>query len=89
MLNSYDKYSKDLTVASWNEVFKDKEFLNSLNGYGENWEDFKNHLGRLKTLEDFKNFKEQYGKDFEAEINVFCKNFVEQARQEQQRQPIE
>lgn len=84
-----DKYSKDLTVASWKEIFKDKEFLNSLSGYGEDWEKFKIALDKVKTLEDFKKFTEQYGKDFEAEINVFCKNFVEQARQEQQRQPIE
>lgn len=78
-----DKYSKNLAVVSWNELFKDKEFLNSLNGYGENWENFKIALGTLKTLEDFKKFKEQYGKEFEVEINILCKNFIEQEKQQQ------
>ena len=78
-----DKYSKNLTIVSWNELFKDKEFLNSLNGYGENWENFKIAYGNLRTLEDFKRFKEQYGKDFEVEINILCKKFIEQEKQQQ------
>ena len=78
-----DKYSKNLAVVSWNELFKDKEFLNSLNGYGENWENFKIALGALKTLEDFKKFKEQYWKDFEVEINILCKKFIELEKQQQ------
>lgn len=78
-----DKYSKNLAVVSWNELFKDKEFLNSLNGYGENWENFKIALGTLKTLEDFKKFKEQYWKDFEVEINILCKKFIELEKQQQ------
>ena len=80
-----DKYSKNLAVASWEELFKDKEFLNSLNGYGESWENFKIALGTLKTLEDFKKFREQYGKDFEVEINILCKDFIEQEKQQQNR----
>lgn len=78
-----DKYSKNLAVVSWNELFKDKEFLNSLSGYGENWENFKIALGTLKTLEDFKKFKEQYGKEFEVEITILCKKFIELERQQQ------
>lgn len=78
-----DKYSKNLSIVSWNELFKDKEFLNSLNGYGESWENFKTALGTLKTLEDFKKFKEQYGKEFEVEINILCKNFIEQEKRQQ------
>ena len=78
-----DKYSKNLAVASWNELFKDKEFLNSLNGYGESWDNFKTALGTLRTLEDFKKFKEQYGKEFEVEINILCKNFIEQEKRQQ------
>ena len=78
-----DKYSKNLTIVSWNELFKDKEFLNSLNGYGESWENFKIALGTLKTLEDFKNFKEQYGKEFEVEINILCKKFIELEKRQQ------
>ena len=78
-----DKYSKNLDVVSWNEIFKDKEFLNSLNGYGESWENFKIALGTLKTLEDFKKFKEQYGKEFEIEINVLCKKFIELEKRQQ------
>lgn len=78
-----DKYSKNLAIVSWNELFKDKEFLNNLNGYGENWENFKIALSTLKTLEDFKKFKEQYGKEFEVEINILCKNFIEQEKQQQ------
>ena len=72
-----DKYSKNLTIVSWNELFKDKEFLNNLNGYGKSWENFKIALGTLKTLEDFKKFREQYGKEFEVEINILCKKFIE------------
>ena len=78
-----DKYSKDLTVASWNELFKDKAFLNSLNGYGEDWDDFKVARDNIRTLEDFEKVKEQFGKDFGAEINVFCKEFVELEKQKQ------
>ena len=78
-----DKYSKNLAVVSWNELFKDKEFLNSLNGYGKSWENFKIALSTLKTLEDFKKFKEQYGKEFEVEINILCKNFIELEKQQQ------
>ena len=78
-----DKYSKNLAVVSWNELFKDKEFLNSLSGYDENWENFKIALGTLKTLEDFKKFKEQYGKEFEVEITILCKKFIELERQQQ------
>lgn len=78
-----DKYSKNLSIVSWNELFKDKEFLNSLNGYGKSWENFKTALGTLKTLEDFKKFKEQYGKEFEVEINILCKNFIEQEKRQQ------
>ena len=78
-----DKYSKNLTIVSWNELFKDKEFLNNLNGYGKSWENFKIALGTLKTLEDFKKFREQYGKEFEVEINILCKKFIEQDNQEQ------
>ena len=78
-----DKYSKNLSVVSWNELFKDKEFLNSLNGYGESWENFKIAYGNLRTLEDFKKFKEQYGKEFEVEINILCKNFIEQEKRQQ------
>lgn len=78
-----DKYSKNLVIASWNELFKDKEFLNNLNGYGESWENFKTALGTLKTLEDFKKFKEQYGKEFEVEITILCKKFIELEKQQQ------
>ena len=78
-----DKYSKDLTVASWNELFKDKEFLNSLNGYGEDWDDFKAARGNIRTLEDFEKFKEQFGKDFETEINIYCKEFIELEKRQQ------
>ena len=78
-----DKYSKNLTIVSWNELFKDKEFLNSLNGYDKNWDNFKIAYGNLRTLEDFKRFKEQYGKDFEVEINILCKKFIEQEKQQQ------
>ena len=78
-----DKYSKNLTIVSWNELFKDKEFLNSLNSYGESWENFKIALGTLKTLEDFKKFKEQYGKEFEVEINILCKKFIELEKRQQ------
>ena len=78
-----DKYSKDLTVASWNELFKDKEFLNSLNGYGKDWDNFKTARDNIRTLEDFEKFKEQFGKDFEAEINIYCKKFVELEKQKQ------
>ena len=78
-----DKYSKNLDVVSWNELFKDKEFLNNLNGYGESWENFKIALGTLKTLEDFKKFKEQYGKEFEVEINILCKKFIELEKRQQ------
>lgn len=78
-----DKYSKNLDVVSWNELFKDKEFLNSLNGYGKSWENFKIALSTLKTLEDFKKFKEQYGKEFEVEINILCKKFIELEKQQQ------
>ena len=78
-----DKYSKNLTIVSWNELFKDKEFLNSLNGYGESWENFKIAYGNLRTLEDFKRFKEQYGKDFEVEINILCKKFIELEKRQQ------
>ena len=67
-----DKYSKNLTIVSWNELFKDKEFLNSLNGYGESWENFKIAYGNLRTLEDF-----------EVEINILCKKFIEQEKQQQ------
>ena len=78
-----DKYSKNLSVVSWNELFKDKEFLNSLNGYGKDWENFKIARGNLRTLEDFKKFREQYGKDFEVEINILCKDFIEQEKRQQ------
>lgn len=78
-----DKYSKNLAVVSWNELFKDKEFLNNLNGYGKSWENFKIALGTLKTLEDFKKFKEQYGKEFEVEITILCKKFIELEKQQQ------
>ena len=78
-----DKYSKNLAVVSWNELFKDKEFLNSLNGYDKSWENFKIALSTLKTLEDFKKFKEQYGKEFEVEINILCKKFIELEKQQQ------
>ena len=81
-----DKYSKNLTIASWNELFKDKEFLNSLNGYGKSWENFKIAYGTLKNsrnLEDFEKLKEQYGKEFEVEINVFCKEFIELEKRQQ------
>ena len=81
-----DKYSKNLTIVSWNELFKDKEFLNSLNGYGESWENFKIALGTLKNsrnLEDFEKLKKQYGKEFEVEINILCKKFIEQEKQQQ------
>ena len=78
-----DKYSKNLAVVSWNELFKDKEFLNSLNGYGESWENFKIAYGNLRNLEDFKKFREQYGKEFEVEINILCKKFIEQEKQQQ------
>ena len=78
-----DKYSKNLAVVSWNELFKDKEFLNSLSGYDKNWENFKIALGTLKTLEDFKKFKEQYGKEFEVEINILCNKFIELEKQQQ------
>lgn len=78
-----DKYSKNLTVVSWNELFKDKEFLNSLNGYGKSWENFKIALSTLKTLEDFKKFKEQYGKEFEVEITILCNKFIELEKQQQ------
>ena len=82
-----DKYSKDLTVASWNELFKDEKFLNSLNGYGENWDNFKTGLDNLKksrNLEDFKKFREQFGKDFETEVNYYCNEFIKQEKQQQQ-----
>lgn len=78
-----DKYSKNLAVVSWNELFKDKEFLNSLNGYGKSWENFKIALSTLKTLEDFKKFKEQYGKEFEVEITILCNKFIELEKQQQ------
>ena len=78
-----DKYSKNLTIVSWNELFKDKEFLNSLNSYGESWEKFKIALGTLKTLEDFKKFKKQYGEEFEVEINILCKKFIELEKRQQ------
>ena len=78
-----DKYSKDLTVTSWNELFKDKEFLNSLSSYGENWKHFKAGYGNLRTLEDFERFRKQFGKDFEAEINYYCKKFIEQEKRQQ------
>lgn len=81
-----DKYSKDLTVASWNELFKDEKFLNSLNGYGEKWDNFKTGLDNLKksrNLEDFKKFREQFGKDFETEVNYYCNEFVELEKQQQ------
>ena len=78
-----DKYSKDLTVTSWNELFKDKEFLNSLSSYGENWKHFKAGYENLRTLEDFKRFRKQFGKDFEAEINYYCKKFIEQEKRQQ------
>ena len=78
-----DKYSKNLDVVSWNELFKDKEFLNSLNGYGKSWENFKIALSTLKTLEDFKKFKEQYGKEFEVEITILCNKFIELEKQQQ------
>ena len=78
-----DKYSKDLTVTSWNELFKDKEFLNSLSSYGENWKHFKAGYGNLRTLEDFERFRKQFGKDFEAEINYYCKKFIKQEKQKQ------
>ena len=81
-----DKYSKNLTIVSWNELFKDKEFLNSLNGYGESWENFKIALGTLKNsrnLEDFEKLKKQYGKEFEVEINILCKKFIELEKRQQ------
>lgn len=78
-----DKYSKNLAVVSWNELFKDKEFLNSLSGYGKSWENFKIALSTLKTLEDFKKFKEQYGKEFEVEITILCNKFIELEKQQQ------
>ena len=78
-----DKYSKDLTVTSWNELFKDKDFLNSLSSYGENWKHFKAGYENIRTLEDFKRFRKQFGKDFEAEINYYCKKFIEQEKQQQ------
>ena len=78
-----DKYSKNLTIVSWNELFKDKEFLNNLNGYGESWENFKVALGTLKTLEDFKKFREQYGKEFEVEIKKKRKKFIELEKRQQ------
>lgn len=78
-----DKYSKDLTVTSWNELFKDKEFLNSLSSYGENWKHFKAGYGNLRTLEDFERFRDQFGKDFEAEINYYCKKFIKLEKQKQ------
>lgn len=78
-----DKYSKNLAVVSWNELFKDKEFLNNLNGYGESWENFKIARAALKTLEDFKKLKEQYGKEFEVEITILCKDFIELEKQQQ------
>lgn len=78
-----DKYSKNLDVVSWNELFKDKEFLNSLNGYDKSWENFKIALSTLKTLEDFKKFKEQYGKEFEVEITILCNKFIELEKQQQ------
>ena len=81
-----DKYSKNLTIVSWNELFKDKEFLNSLNGYGESWENFKIAYGNLKNsrnLEDFEKLKKQFGEEFEVEINILCKDFIEQEKQQQ------
>ena len=78
-----DKYSKDLTVTSWNELFKDKEFLNSLSSYGENWKHFKAGYENLRTLKDFERFRDQFGKDFEAEINYYCKKFIKQEKQKQ------
>lgn len=78
-----DKYSKDLTVASWNELFKNKEFLNSLNGYGANWGNFKAGLENLRTSEDFERFRQQFGKDFETEVNYFGEKFVELEKQQQ------
>ena len=80
-----DKYSKDLTVASWNELFKDKKFLNSLNGYGENFDNFKvayDNLKKTRNLEDFKKLKKQFGEEFGAEINVFCKDFIKLEQQQ-------
>ena len=80
-----DKYSKDLTVASWNELFKDKKFLNSLNGYGENFDNFKvayDNLKNSRNLEDFEKLKKQFGEEFGAEINVFCKDFIELEQQQ-------
>ena len=81
-----DKYSKDLTVASWNELFKDKKFLNSLNGYGENFDNFKvayDNLKNSRNLEDFEKLKKQFGEEFGAEINVFCKEFIELEKRQQ------
>lgn len=78
-----DKYSKDLTVTSWNELFKDKKFLNSLSSYGENWKHFKAGYENLRTLEDFERFRDQFGKDFEAEINYYCKKFIELEKRKQ------
>ena len=81
-----DKYSKDLTVASWNELFKDKKFLNSLNGYGENFDNFKvayDNLKNSRNLEDFEKLKKQFGEEFGAEINVFCKEFIELKKRQQ------
>ena len=78
-----DKYSKDLTVTSWNELFKDKDFLNSLSSYGENWKHFKAAYGNVRTLEDFKKFRDQFGKDFEAEVNYYCKKFIELEKRQQ------
>ena len=78
-----DKYSKDLTVASWNELFKNKEFLNSLNGYGANWGNFKAGLENLRTSEDFERFRQQFGKDFETEVNYFGEKFIKKENRKQ------
>ena len=78
-----DKYSKDLTVASWNELFKNKEFLNSLNGYGANWDNFKAGLENLRTSEDFERFRKQFGKDFETEVNYFGEKFIKKENRKQ------
>ena len=78
-----DKYSKDLTVASWNELFKNKEFLNSLNGYGANWGNFKAGLENLRTSEDFERFRQQFEKDFETEVNYFGEKFIKKENRKQ------
>ena len=78
-----DKYSKDLTVTSWNELFKDKEFLNSLSSYGENWKHFKAGYANLRTLEDFERFRDQFGKYFDVDIYYYFKKFIEQEKRQQ------